>query len=635
MISPAEFYTVMAAMVPLYVAMLLAYASVRWWGILTPDQCSGINRFVAIFAVPLLSFQIIAHNNPYDMSLKFVLADALQKIIVLAVLGAWTRYSRRGSLEWMITLFMLATLPNTLVMGIPLLNAMYGGDPSRLVVQAVVLQCIVWYTLLLVLFEYRSAKILVAQKFPKPAAAIASVKADPDVVSLSFKEGLTTEASVGEDGKIYVQLKRSPPPIRTAPATKNPFFPPAAMTSTAFSSKASTPGASDLSNAEIYSVHSSSVLTPGHSFHRSSDRSDFYLMTSGSRSGSPFRLQELDSVFQSSNQSSNVHTPREAVISVRDDHIFPLDMYRTGGGGGRGTPNFDDHFRHLVCNQGFSQTAVQITKKDNNEEGASSNLDYDAKELQMFVWSASTSPRSPASVAAPAKLLWRKDEKVLMSHETTLEVPEEAVTRPDGSAAAAVQTPAERNRPWIKTFLPSKDAAAKLPDDPDMPSTAVMTKLILDMVWRKLVRNPNTYSSLLGLTWALISFRWNLRMPKIIEGSITILSDAGLGMAMFSLGLFMALQPKLLACGTSMTIIGMVIRFVTSPAIMSATSIAAGLRNMDLRASIVQAALPQGIVPFVFAKEYNVHPDVLSTAVIFGMLVSLPITLLYYVLLGL
>jgi hypothetical protein len=30
--------------------------------------------------------------------------------------------------------------------------------------------------------------------------------------------------------------------------------------------------------------------------------------------------------------------------------------------------------------------------------------------------------------------------------------------------------------------------------------------------------------------------------------------------------------------------------------------------------STFQAALPQGIVPFVFAKEYNVHPDILSTA---------------------
>ncbi|KAK6927175.1 Membrane transport protein [Dillenia turbinata] len=29
-----------------------------------------------------------------------------------------------------------------------------------------------------------------------------------------------------------------------------------------------------------------------------------------------------------------------------------------------------------------------------------------------------------------------------------------------------------------------------------------------------------------------------------------------------------------------------------------------------------QAALPEGIVPFVFAKEYNVHPDVLSTGLL-------------------
>jgi len=31
-------------------------------------------------------------------------------------------------------------------------------------------------------------------------------------------------------------------------------------------------------------------------------------------------------------------------------------------------------------------------------------------------------------------------------------------------------------------------------------------------------------------------------------------------------------------------------------------------------AYLLQAALPQGIVPFVFAKEYNLHADILSTA---------------------
>ena len=40
-----------------------------------------------------------------------------------------------------------------------------------------------------------------------------------------------------------------------------------------------------------------------------------------------------------------------------------------------------------------------------------------------------------------------------------------------------------------------------------MPPASVLTRLILIMVWRKLIRNPNTYSSLIGLTWSLICFK--------------------------------------------------------------------------------------------------------------------------------
>lgn len=40
-----------------------------------------------------------------------------------------------------------------------------------------------------------------------------------------------------------------------------------------------------------------------------------------------------------------------------------------------------------------------------------------------------------------------------------------------------------------------------------MPPASVMTRLILIMVWRKLIRNPNTYSSLIGLTWSLVSYK--------------------------------------------------------------------------------------------------------------------------------
>ncbi len=40
-----------------------------------------------------------------------------------------------------------------------------------------------------------------------------------------------------------------------------------------------------------------------------------------------------------------------------------------------------------------------------------------------------------------------------------------------------------------------------------MPPTIVMVKLISVMTFRKLIRNPNTYSSLIGIVWSLIAFR--------------------------------------------------------------------------------------------------------------------------------
>lgn len=50
-----------------------------------------------------------------------------------------------------------------------------------------------------------------------------------------------------------------------------------------------------------------------------------------------------------------------------------------------------------------------------------------------------------------------------------------------------------------------------------MPPTSVMTRLILIMVWRKLIRNPNTYSSLFGLTWSLVCYKYEFFLNYILE----------------------------------------------------------------------------------------------------------------------
>ncbi|MBA0697514.1 hypothetical protein Goari_021053, partial [Gossypium aridum] len=353
MISLADVYHVIAATVPLYFAMILAYVSVKWWKLFTPEQCAGINKFVAKFSIPLLSFQVISENNPYKMNFKLILADFLQKLLAFLVLFGLTKLSSRGGLSSIITGLSLSTLPNTLILGIPLLRAMYGDKSATLLAQIVVLQSLIWYNLLLFLFELNATKAA-------------------------------------------------------------------------------------------------------------------------------------------------------------------------------------------------SETTVAVSQASGDEEA-----------------------------------------------------PEEAQGKEGGEET---QTRARKSK----------------------------TMLIFLTVGKKLMANPNTHATILGLIWASIQFRWNIKFPAIVEKSIAILSSGGLGMAMFSLGLFMASRPSIIACGIRMATVAMIMKFIAGPALMAAASATFGLKGKLLRVAIVQAALPQGIVPFVFAKEYNVHPDILSTGVIFGMLIALPVALVYY-----
>ncbi|KAM7506690.1 hypothetical protein LguiA_017143 [Lonicera macranthoides] len=358
MISLTDVYHVMEATVPLYVATILAYVCVKWWNLFTLDQCSAINKFAAKLSIPLLSFQAISKSNPYKMSIKLVFADFLQKLLAIFILAVTTKISSKGSLNWIITGISLSTLPNTLILGIPLLRAIYGNEAATLLAQIVVLQNIVWYNLLLFLFELRAAK-------------------------------------------------------------------------------------------------------------------------------------------------------------------------------------------------------------------------------EAFV----TPPEATGEVEAPEEAQ-RKEEEV--EEET-------------------------KNRSTRKTNL----------------------MLILSNVLRKLITSPNMHATVLGLIWAGISFRWGVKLPTIVDKSISIMSDGGLGMAMFSLGLFIASEASLIACGTQMAVLAMAMKFAFGPALMTASSAALGLKGRMFRVAILQAALPQGIVPFVYAKEYNVHPGILSTGVIFGLLIALPVALAYYFLLAL
>ncbi|RYR14284.1 hypothetical protein Ahy_B04g070838 isoform M [Arachis hypogaea] len=517
MISWKDLYSVLTAVVPLYVAMILAYGSVRWWKIFSPDQCSGINRFVAIFAVPLLSFHFISSNNPYEMNFRFIAADTLQKVMMLFALAIWTNFTANGSLEWMITIFSLSTLPNTLVMGIPLLIAMYGDYSGQLMVQVVVLQCIIWYTLLLFLFEYRGAKLLIMEQFPETAASIVSFKVDSDVVSLDGRDFLETDAEVGDDGKLHVTVRKSNASRRSFMMTPRPSNLTGAEIYSLSSSRNPTPRGSNFNHADFYSMMG--YHPPRHS---NFGANDLYSAQSTSRGPTP----------RPSNFEENMSSPRFGFYPAQTvPASYPAP-----------NPEFAASLSSKSAQPGSGGAA------------AGAKASHDAKELHMFVWSSSASPVSEtgglhvfgsadfgASDQSGRSDQGAKEIRMLVAdeHPQNGESNKGKVDGEQGEEEGEKEGPGGLNKLGSSSTAelhPKATGAAGVGVSKHMPPASVMTRLILIMVWRKLIRNPNTYSSLIGVIWSLVAFRWHVHMPKIIEKSISILSDAGLGMAMFSLG---------------------------------------------------------------------------------------------------
>ncbi|KAI9116459.1 hypothetical protein K1719_012626 [Acacia pycnantha] len=468
-----DLLAVLGAVVPLYVAIGLGYISVRWWRVLNPEQCSGINSYVSNFAVPVLVLDILSANNPYTMNFKAIAADVLQKVVIFVPLILWKTMSKYGSFDWVITLFGLSTLSNTLLVGLPLVQSMYGDSSYSLLVQLVVIQSLIWMNVNLALYEYRAASILIAEKFSTNAKSIGSVRVESDVASFSDIEQLETDAEVGADGRLHVVVRSA---------------------------------SSGISMGSFRSVESADELNLW-------AMSSFPRQFSSRRSGSSQSLGHLEGYYN--------------------------------------------------------------RQRSNTSRVADSSFDVEA----------TTEDSEPSH------------------HHHHME------TESNGSC------------------MINQDKAK------ESPPGGVVARLIIITVWRKLIRNPNTYASVVGLIWSLIAFRFNFEMPALIKGSITIISKTGIGMAMFSLGLFIALQPKIISIKISTLVKCTAVRLILGPAVMAATSVAVGLHGVVFHTATVQAALPLSIVCFVFAKQYNVHPEIFSTTIIITTALFLPVTIICYLIL--
>ncbi|KAL0734953.1 hypothetical protein Bca4012_011163 [Brassica carinata] len=415
---------------------------------------------------------------------------------------------------------------------------------------------------------FRGAKLLISEQFPETAGSITSFRIDSDVISLSGREPLETDEEIGDDGKLHVVVRRS-------------------------------------------SAASSMISSFNKSHGGGFNQTDFYAMFNASEVPCPRHGYSKSYGGAGSGPGRDVYSLQSYIGMAPRASSFNEEVLKMKKGGRRG------RIPYPPPNPMFMGSTSGASRVKKNETGGGGGGGQN-KEMNMFVWSSSTSP------------VWEATTRNVINStrgaSTDSSIDLKASLPPnDNLASKAMQRLIGNKTPAIKGHVEMDQEGNKGGDVEDgglggrtkqkMPPASVMTRLILIMVWRKLIRNPNTYSSLFGLAWSLVSFKsWH---GYVQSWYCSFLSSS---YAVYGL--------------TLLAVFAMAVRFLSGPAVIAATSTAIGLRGNLLHIAIVQAALPQGIVPFVFAKEYNVHPDILSTAVIFGMLVALPVTILYYVLLG-
>ncbi|KAG6472760.1 hypothetical protein ZIOFF_070238 [Zingiber officinale] len=212
MISMGNLIKVAEAMLPLYMPLGLGYVSLRWWRLISPEQCQAIDRLVYSITLPLFTLQFTLHMDPFAMNYRMIAADAISKVLVAALLVAWTscrrwlghRDQERPSYCWAITGFSLTQLTNSLVVGVPLVTAMYGPWARDVVVQLSVVQAVVWLPLLQFVLEIRKARC--GQFSMASEAQEVSIEAPPPPAARDLEGGTEEGAELAAARPSYCSL---------------------------------------------------------------------------------------------------------------------------------------------------------------------------------------------------------------------------------------------------------------------------------------------------------------------------------------------------------------------------------------------------------------------------------------------
>jgi predicted permease len=145
-----------------------------------------------------------------------------------------------------------------------------------------------------------------------------------------------------------------------------------------------------------------------------------------------------------------------------------------------------------------------------------------------------------------------------------------------------------------------------------------------------LAKNPLLLSVLVGLAIALLQ----IELPFVAKKTIHLFSNSVTAIILFALGLFLGTQQLGKPKEWYPVIVLVITTMLILPACYYAYLKIIGMDEMLTKASIIDAAMPLGLTPYVLTSFYKLENKLAARVVVFGTLLSIVIIPLWMVWLG-
>ncbi|XP_039162801.1 auxin efflux carrier component 4-like [Eucalyptus grandis] len=294
-----------------------------------------------------------------------------------------------------------------------------------------------------------------------------------NVVSLDGRNFLKTNDEIGNDNKLHVIIRK--------PNSSRRSLGPGSFAGL-------TPRPSNLTGAEIYSLGSSQNRTPRSSNFNQSDFSSMMgLAPRRSNFGSdPYSVQSSCGPTQSHQISRRTRRQWHGLSRLQDSGL-------PGADGSDRIPSSESRNRIRFHQKQQERATAAAAKAGMKSQPRRQGAPHVCVELQHVAgFPRGRAPRVQGdrtrTVGAIWTLQWERRGKRLGEREQGASSTAELHPKAAGVAEQLGGSGGRKGRE-------------------QMPPASIMTCLILIMVWRKLIRNPNTYSSLIGLPWSLVTFQ--------------------------------------------------------------------------------------------------------------------------------